>query len=79
MYNLTLQNLDNDLNIIQLIKNKRNHKIIFENSFLTEETKKQLMHHESNLLNLEDTSQDSEGDSKDVSINFDKIDDIHKY
>ena len=46
---------------------------------MTEETKKQLMHHESNLLNLEDTSNDSDSESKDVSINFDSIDDIHKY
>ena len=40
LYNLTKKKLDMDLNIIKLIKNQRNSKILAKNSFLTKTVKK---------------------------------------
>ena len=56
MYMLTKKKLNKELNIIKLIKNLRNQKILAKNSLLTNEVKAQINHQEKNLLNLEDTS-----------------------
>ena len=71
MYNRTKQRLMEDLNIIHLIRNIRNQKIIVQNFHLTEEIENQMKHHEFNLLNLEDTSDyESEGPSYELKIDY---------
>jgi hypothetical protein len=70
MYNYSKQKLINELNIIKLIKNLRNQKILSKNSLLTKEVKNQIKHQEQNLINLEDTSDfDSDEMSSEDSIN----------
>jgi len=64
MYNLTKSKLENELNIVKLVKNLRNQKILAKNSLLSKEVKNQITHYEKNLLNLEDESDfDSEASS----------------
>ena len=49
------------LNVVKIIKNTRNQKIISMNSILTNELKQQLKHAEQALINLEDSSDVSSG------------------
>ena len=56
MYNLTKSKLNNDLNLVKIIKNLRYQKILAKSNTMTKEVKNQIKHQDKNLLNLEDTS-----------------------
>lgn len=77
LYNKTRDKIERQLNIIKLIKNVRNQKVISKNSILTDMLKQQLKHCEKNVIDLEDTSDfDSASDmenSEDVQIDNDHI------
>ena len=75
LYNMTKQKLQGELNVIKVIKNLRNQKILAQNSVMTKEVKNQMKHQKQNLLNLEDTSDfDSNASTEqDVSIHLEDI------
>ena len=53
---MTQQKLQSELNVVNVIKNLWNQKILQEASVLTKEVNDQIMHHRNNILDLEDTS-----------------------
>ena len=64
--------MEKQLNIIKLIKNVRNQKVLSKNSLMSEQLKQQLKHCEKNLIDLEDTSDFDSGSnvesSEDIEI-----------
>lgn len=64
--------MEKQLNIIKLIKNVRNQKVLTKNSLMSEELRQQLKHCEKNLIDLEDTSDFDSGSniesSEDIEI-----------
>ena len=46
------EKLDINLDVVKIIKSLKKLKILMENSFLTDEVKKQIKHSEKNILNL---------------------------
>lgn len=62
---MTHDRMENQLNIIKIVRNVRNLKMVSKFSLLTPRLKQQLTHAEKNLINLEDSEEpvDSEEES----------------
>lgn len=59
--------MEKQLNIIKLIKNVRDQKVLSKNSLMSEQLKQQLKHSEKNLIDLEDTSDFDSGSNVESS------------
>ena len=51
--------INKEMNMVKLIKGLRNIKILMKNSMMSKEVRKQLMHVDKNVINLDTSSEDS--------------------
>ena len=58
MFNEGTEKLEDHLDIVKIVKSLKKLKIVMENSFMTEDVKKQIKHSEKNLIYLSSDNED---------------------
>ena len=62
LFNQGKDKIQYELNIIKIIKNLKDLRILVKNKFLDDETRLQIKHNQKNIINIESTSSDNSDD-----------------